>query len=133
MDAISERLEACGEVLFALAFGSRVDGTPRPDSDWDIAVFLSPALGDKERWEVRLRLQADLAELGAVDLVVLNDVPPLLAHRALRGERLLVRDRSAYVRFFVGTMARAGDERFYRDLHAAARRRRLKEDRFGRP
>jgi len=82
MDAISERLEACGEVLFALAFGSRVDGTPRPDSDWDIAVFLSPALGDKERWEVRLRLQADLAELGAVDLVVLNDVPPLLAHRA---------------------------------------------------
>jgi hypothetical protein len=39
----------------------------------------------------------------------------------------------SFVRFFVRTLAMAGDERYWREIHAAARARRLEEGRFGRP
>jgi hypothetical protein len=68
-----------------------------------------------------------------VDLVVLNDAPPLLAHRALAGRDLFTRDRRAYVRFFVRTMGELEDERYFRRVHARERARRIEEGRFGRP
>jgi hypothetical protein len=66
-------------------------------------------------------------------LVVLNDAPPLLGQRALQGQRVLVEDPVAYVRFFVRTDAAAGDERYWRQIHMDACKRRLEEGRFGRP
>ena len=132
-EAIKERLERTEEVRFALLYGSRAQGRPRADSDWDVGVFLSGDLSAPERFEVRSRLLADLADLGPVDVLVLNDAPPLLAQRALEGFRLVVKDRSAYVRFFTRVLAEAGDERFWRGLHRQARARRLQEGRFGRP
>ena len=132
-ELISERLTALPEVGFALLFGSRAQETGRPDSDVDVAVFLSPRLTGDERWRLLLRLQATLAHLGDVDVVVLNDAPPLLAHRALCGKRLFVRDREAYVRFAIRTIAIAEDERYFRELHRRTRQQRLEEGRFGRP
>lgn len=115
------------KVRFALLFGSRAGGAPRPDSDLDVAVFLDPDMTADERWQARLDLQATLEQLGAVDVVILNDVPPLLAHRALLGRPIEIRDRPAYVRFFVRSLAEAEDERHYRELRETARRRRVKE------
>lgn len=120
-------------MLFAFLFGSRAEGRPRADSDWDLGVFLSEHLGARERFALRSRLLADLEDLGRMDVVVLNDAPPLLAHRALQGRRLFVKDPSAYVRFFTRVLAEAEDERFWRDLHRRARARRIEEGRFGRP
>ena len=68
-----------------------------------------------------------------MDVVLLNDAPPLLAQRVLQGERIFIRDRFAYVRFFVRTAALAGDEQYWRQLHAQTRKQRLEEGRFGRP
>jgi predicted nucleotidyltransferase len=137
-EEIRQRLERRSEVLFALLFGSRArrERPPRPGADWDVGVFLSESLGARERFDLRRRLLADLEEVagaGNVDLVVLNEVSPLLGHRALQGERLVVRDEIAYVRYFVRTLAASGDEAFYRDLHRRARRARLGEGTFGRP
>ncbi len=130
---LAARLAAFEEVRFAVLLGSPVGEAARRDSGMDIAVYLSPELTPAKRWSTRLRLQTDLADLGDVDLVVLNDAPPLLAHRALLGRRILMRDRAAYVRFFVRAIAAAEDERPYRELHRRARLRRLEERRFGRP
>lgn len=130
---LARRLAGHDEVLFAFIFGSRARGTPRPDSDLDVAVFLDPNMTSKERWDTRLRLHAELEDLGPVDVVVLNDAPPLLAHRALMGEPVEIRDRTAYVRFFVQTMGLAEDDRYFQEVHRAARLRRLQEGRFGRP
>jgi hypothetical protein len=127
---LAQRLTAYPEVLFALLFGSRARGTARPGSDLDVGVFLSP---DLTRWRFRLRCLAALEDLGSIDLVVLNDAPALLAHRALLGELLFARDRVAYVRFFVSTIAAAEDERCFHQIHLEARQRRLGEGRFGRP
>ncbi len=133
VDHIVRRLEALDDLAFAYLFGSRAGGRPRPDSDWDVAVYLRPELSRAQRFKVRLRLLADLDGLGRVDVVVLNDAPPLLAHRALQGRRLVVRDSTALVRFSVRIAALAEDERYWSEIHLKERLRRLEEGRFGRP
>ena len=52
--ALDERLSRFDEVLFALLFGSRAGGRPRPDSDWDIGVNVSDALTAEQRFDIRL-------------------------------------------------------------------------------
>jgi predicted nucleotidyltransferase len=131
--AIRELLQADDRVSFALLFGSRATGRARHDSDWDVGVYLSDGLSNEERWQFRLQTIAALEPAIPVDLVILNDAPALLAHRALSGELFVLRDRTAHVRFYTRTLAAAGDERYWAELHAAARARRLEEGRFGRP
>lgn len=131
-ERITAELVAEPAVRFALLYGSRAEGRPRPNSDWDVAVYLDPMLDSRGRLQVRLRLSAALAPELDLDCAVLNDAPALLAHRALRGRVLMKRDASAYVRFFVRTLAAAQDERYYRELHRAARARRLEGGTYGR-
>ena len=135
LDRIRQTLSEEPAVLFARWFGSRATGKARPDSDWDVAVYVDERLDARQRFDLRRRLTAALngSNRPVVDLVVLNDAPPLLAHRALQGRDLLTRDRRAYVRFFIRTLGQADDERFFQAVHARARRRRLAEGRFGRP
>jgi len=130
---ITRALLAEPAVCFALLFGSRVEGSPRSASDWDIAVYVDPTLDARGRLKVRLRLSAALSPAIDVDVAVLNDAPPLLAHRALRGRVLLKRDAREYVRYFVRTLAAAEDARHYQDLHRTARAQRLEGDAYGRP
>lgn len=133
LENLRRLLEVHDEILFAYLFGSRAGGRPRLDSDWDVAVFLRPTVSEQERFDLRLRLGLDLEEVGQADVVVLNDAPPLLAQSALQGDRILVRDKTALVRFFVKTMAFADDARFWSEIHLRARLERIAEGRFGRP
>ena len=136
MDLRSEfrkRLLRFEEVSCAFFFGSRPGGRARVDSDWDVAVYLSEDLSPKQRFQARLRINSELAGLGQIDLVVLNDAPPLLAHRVLTGERIFVRDAPLYTRFFVRTMSQLSDESYWLSFHTKARERRIREGRFGRP
>jgi predicted nucleotidyltransferase len=83
-------------VLEAYLFGSQARGEARRMSDVDVAVYLDPELTPDKPFGIAAELAADLiGALGRndVDLVILNDAPPLLYHRVLRdGERLLSRD-----------------------------------------
>ena len=130
---LAEHVAEVPEVRFALLFGSRVTGVARPDSDWDLGVYLADDLDAVERAAVRDRLVAAIEPRDPVDVVILNEAPPLLAHRALLGEKLVARDEVAFVRFAVRTLAAAGDEVYWRELHARERRSRLEQERFGRP
>jgi uncharacterized protein len=130
---IVEALVARPEIVFALLFGSRASGRARPDSDWDIAVFLDEALDASTRFRVRRALAAALEPELTVDIVVLNEAPPLLAHRALTGQLLVDRDRARYVRFFVRTLGESQDEAYARRIHADARRDRLIAGHHGGP
>lgn len=129
---LEARLRARPEVRFALLFGSRAAGTARQESDWDVAVYLDDALDARQRFGVRLELSAALEDLGAVDVVVLNDADALLGQRALMGDRLFVGEQRDYVRYFVRTMALAEDQRYFDGILARGRERRLQEGRFGR-
>jgi predicted nucleotidyltransferase len=131
--AIRNAVAAESGVQVALLFGSRARADARPDSDWDLAVFVDPALDAEAKLRLRTRLIAGLAPAIPVDVVILNDAPPLLAHRALQGRRLVDRPSTAFSRFFVKVLAEAGDERYWNELHARERQHRLAGGRFGRP
>ena len=98
------------EVLAAYVFGSTVTARARADSDIDVAVLVDESVRRSRMLAYRLDLMADLGAAlhrRDVDIVVLNEAPPLLAHRVLsRGKLLFERSRSARVRFQVRTAAR---------------------------
>lgn len=99
LDTLRKRLALRQEILEAYCFGSYARGEASDHSDLDIAVYV-----DRERLppapfgyaaELTGELMAGLG-FDRLDLVVLNDAPPLLYHRVLRdGERLLSRDLAA--------------------------------------
>jgi uncharacterized protein len=124
-------------VIAALLFGSQAQGKAGPLSDVDVAVWLDPGLSDAERFRRRLELTGHAASaLGTneVDLVVLNDAPPLLKHRALRSAvRLLERDPVLRLRLESRAVAEYLDTKPMRDRLTRAMRRRIDEGRFGRP
>jgi predicted nucleotidyltransferase len=87
------------EVLDAYLFGSRATGRAQPHSDIDIAVYVDERRAIDSGYGYAADLTTHLmGELGtnAVDLVVLNQAPPVLYHRVLRdGRRILSRDLRA--------------------------------------
>jgi predicted nucleotidyltransferase len=87
------------EILEAYLFGSTATGATHAHSDIDVAVYLADRRPAASAFGYTADLAAALmAALGTsrVDVVVLNDAPPLLYHRVLRdGRRILSRDLRA--------------------------------------
>ena len=96
---IAEVLEPRREILEAYLFGSHARGAHQPHSDVDIAVFIVEERADPGLFGYQSELTATLmSALGtnSVDVVVLNNAPPLLYHRVLRdGRRLFSRNLQA--------------------------------------
>lgn len=98
-ERIVEVLRPRPEILEAYLFGSLAREDTNPESDVDIAVFVERASTPVPPFGYAAELAADVTTaLGgaAVDVVILNDAPPLLYQRVLRdGIRLLARDLRA--------------------------------------
>jgi hypothetical protein len=121
------------EIQAAYVFGSAVTGRTRPDSDLDVAVLLGKRLDPHRALDYRLKLMSDLGAAlrrSDVELVILDDAAPLLAHRVLsQGTLVFERSRSARVRFQVRIAALYADlvplletQIRYLKKHARARR-----------
>lgn len=99
LDTLREQLARRPEVLEAYYFGSHARGEAAAHSDLDIAVYVDRERLPPSPFGYAAELTADLMAglgLNRLDVVVLNDAPPLLYHRVLRdGERLLSRDLAA--------------------------------------
>ena len=90
---LTPALEPRAEILEAYLFGSRARGDAHGRSDVDVAVYIDKSLADEGRWGYRAELTTVLMDaLGTndVDVVVLNEAPPLLYNRVLRDGILLV-------------------------------------------
>ncbi|MGI9081534.1 MAG: type VII toxin-antitoxin system MntA family adenylyltransferase antitoxin [Thermoleophilaceae bacterium] len=124
-------------VVAAMLFGSQATGKAGPLSDIDVAVWADSTLGRSERFDLRLALMAEAVRVlntDEVDLVVLNDAPPLLQHRALRDSvRLIDRDPPKRIRLETRAILDYLDTKPLRELFGAAALERLEEGRFGRP
>jgi predicted nucleotidyltransferase len=124
-------------VRLAYLFGSQTTGRTHSESDVDIAVLLDAALTLDERYAERLALIGDLMRVFAtddVDLVILNEAPPLLAFEVLRGGVLLYcPDDSERVEFQVRTLLEYEATEPLRRLLAEAMERRIREGSFGKP
>lgn len=126
------------EVDAAYVFGSAAGGTAGPLSDLDIAVLLSrsglaQAAADPG---YPASLAADLMRrLGTdqVDLVLLHEAPPLLAHRVIRGGRAIyIGNEQALHAFQFRAIQRHLDTKRLRESQANALAARLHAGGFGR-
>jgi predicted nucleotidyltransferase len=111
-----------------ILFGSRAGGSPRPDSDLDIAVLpAADAPIPRRKLQARLaQVLADLAPGGRVDVVLLDEAPELLRQRVLElGAVLIQRDPKRWSELRVATMREHGDREPYRRLLREAQARRL--------
>ena len=102
-DGLLEKLRQClsphQHILEAYLFGSHGRRAAKPHSDIDVAVFLDTESLPQSPFGYVADLTTALAKAlrcDNVDVVILNDAPPLLYHRVLRdGVRLLARDAAA--------------------------------------
>jgi hypothetical protein len=129
--AVLKCLESRSEILAAYIFGSVVTGRTRPDSDIDVAVLVSGNVMRKDPWKYRLGLTADLMaalKRDDIDLILLNQAPPLLAHRVLsKGKLILERSPSARVSFQVRAVNRYLDTQPMRNLFLAYLKKQVRE------
>ena len=91
------------EIQAAYVFGSVARRRARADSDVDVAVLVDRRVPPGRILKYRLKLMADLGTAlhrSDVDVVILNEASPLLAHRVLsQGTLVFERSASARVRF----------------------------------
>jgi predicted nucleotidyltransferase len=91
------------EIQAAYVFGSVVAGRARQNSDLDVAVLVDHRVTAQGMLKYRLKLMADLGSAlhrSDVEVVILNQASPLLAHRVLsRGSLVFERSASERVRF----------------------------------
>lgn len=109
-----------GAVLVYL-FGSQAEGTARSSSDVDVAILLPPGTPRDRFFEVRLALTnalMDALHQNALDVVVLNEAPPLLAHQVVKFGKIIYEDplTQPAADFYVHTAARYADTAHTRQL-----------------
>ena len=94
LSALASYFAAKPGVQAAWLFGSHCEGRSHRESDIDVAVLLEHACfpDARARFEVRVAMTTDIIALlhrNEVDLVVLNDAPPLFARRIVLDGRLV--------------------------------------------
>ena len=102
-------------VSSAYLFGSHAEGRAHQESDVDIAILLDwkrhPT--SRDRFEARVRLGSELISVlqtNEVDVVILNDVPPLFGRRIVyEGKRLFQGDRETDQAFVRDVQLQAAD------------------------
>jgi hypothetical protein len=108
-----EQIFSQHHVTLAYLFGSQARGKAGPLSDVDIAVLLNPEV-DREEWsQIQIDLMGKLMSLfqrNDVDVVILNQAKPVLAHQvALYGRVLYQAQPGARADFEVAALRRYVD------------------------
>jgi len=123
------------EVLVAYLFGSHARGRPTPISDVDFAVLLSETVPRASYLDYRIALMQELGRIvhsDEVQVVILNQAPPLLAYKVIiEGRPLLCRDELARLRFRADATRRYLDTKPLRQIQGEATARRIREACFG--
>ena len=125
------------EIKFAYLFGSLAKRKNSKLSDIDIAVSVDKKLIDEKKhpYGYKTSLITDLmSELHTdkIDLVVLNEATPLLAHRVIRDGILVdCKDESARINFQVQTIHQYIDTEKIRRIQEKYLKERIYSGRFG--
>ncbi len=100
-------------VVLAYLFGSQAEGKAGPLSDVDVAVLLRAQMERKQRFQVQLDLIGALVSLfhrDDVDVVILNEATPVLAHEVVQYGRVVYEmDPGTRVDFELGVLRRYVD------------------------
>ena len=113
-------LEKDKRVKFAYLFGSRARGQAGPLSDTDVAVYLDRRI---KFGDYRLNLMERIAKIlksDNLDLVILNQAPPLLKHEIIKYGYLLKDDASRRIPFEAEAIRECLDTGYLRQVQRAA-------------
>lgn len=124
---VVELLEKERHVEFAYIFGSQATGEAGPLSDLDIAVHLDRRA---DRLTYRLKLMERLAKLlkrNDLDLVVLNEAPPLLSHEVIKYGTILKEHRPKRVPYEARVISNYLDTASLRQMQRAALAERVRK------
>jgi len=117
------------KVVLAYLFGSQAEGKAGPLSDVDIAVLLKSDVSPDEWGSIQLALINELSSLfgrNDIDVVILNNANPLLAHRVIyNGQVIFEADPLSRTRFEVETLHRYEDTKPLRRLRQVYLERRI--------
>jgi hypothetical protein len=108
------------KVKFAYLFGSYATQRSGPLSDLDVAVYIDRRVNF---WNYRLRLMEKLTRVlktDHVDLVILNETPPLLSYEVIKYGRILKDDPSRRIPFEARVIGEYLDTARLRQIHRAA-------------
>ncbi|NLW22572.1 MAG: nucleotidyltransferase domain-containing protein [Tissierellia bacterium] len=115
------------DIIFAYIFGSYAREKIRKDSDLDIAVYLREEMDIDTYLEIKMQLSEICKR--EVDLILLNEAPPLLKFQIYKNNVLLFsRDKSIETRFKVRTLFEYSDMKRYLDLSYNSNIDRLKKE-----
>jgi len=102
-------------VVLAYLFGSEAEHRTHRESDVDVAVLLDRGLlpTARDRFDYRVRLTSELIAVlhrNEIDVVILNDAPPLLGRRIVTdGQKVFGRHPAAEHAFVRDVQLRAAD------------------------
>jgi predicted nucleotidyltransferase len=133
-EALYKQLAGDERVVAAYLFGSHAEGVARPDSDVDVALLFRPEVDSALKLDTRLTVAAELKRVchRPVDVIALDEAPPLLRFQVLKHGRLLFdRDPELRARFQARAMAEYYDARPYHAFHARALVRRIRQEGLG--
>jgi predicted nucleotidyltransferase len=139
MDLLVSEVEALGqghsEILAVYLFGSWAEGVAHARSDLDLAVLLRPEVERADyadhRWELLEELSRALHS--RLDLIILNQAPPLLQFQVLQKGRLLYdRDPDLRAELEMHMLSRYYDARRYIEFHYKHLAARIRQRGLGR-
>lgn len=135
--SLIEKLRIDGDIVAVYLFGSFAEGKQTSVSDIDLAVLLDRDFPPGLYFEKKLALLTIITSLlktDEVDLVILNQAPPVLSYRIFSKGRLLFEKedgKSQRVSFQARTYDRYFDFKPIEKILHEGLVRRIKEDRFG--
>jgi predicted nucleotidyltransferase len=134
-DALLSRISAiCAaepKVTVVYAFGSRISGQPRPDSDLDIGIFCESG---EAAFDFVSRLWSAIQDVVSCELDVLDlrGTPIIFQQVVIRdGKLIFARTPDARLCYETHVLALADDERYNMDLQWQLLKRTIKEGTFG--
>ena len=116
---------ACPDIEFAYLFGSSSTGRRTPRSDVDLAIYVSESVDVQLARLETSRIAASHLGTDAIDIVLLNTAPVVLAGRVLTSRQVVV-DRHPFLRHRYESLA----ARLFQDFRI--RQHRLLAERYAR-
>ena len=120
-------------IISAYLFGSTVRGDTGRLSDIDIGVMLDEKLSKKDRFDMELKLISEITILinkNKIDLIILNEVPLILAYNIIKNGIILKSNEIERVKFETKILSRYLDEKYYIEKHTEETLKRIAEAGF---
>lgn len=118
--------------VFAYLFGSYAKGRVTKLSDIDFAVYLK---NYSDSFDIQLKIMDQLGgilKIEKIDVVILNEAPPLLAHQAATSGKVIL-DKDPELRFsFEGkTLQTIEDTSYFRNVFYKHLEERVRDNKMG--